>query len=532
MGLRSFVCAGLALVSSLCLTAHSANAATVIHRGNASEPDTLDPHLASGTWENNIIGDLFLGLTTDDINARPIPGVAESWTTSADGLTWTFKFRKGLVWSDGVPIKASDAAFGIRRVLDPKTAAKYASILYVVANAEEVNKGEKPIAELGLRAIDGLTLEIKLNQPAPFLPGLLTHYTSFPLPEHVISKHADDWTKPGIMVSSGPYTLAEWQPHDQIKLVKNPKFYDAANVAIDEVYFYPIEDERSALTRFRSGEIDGNFTNRGFPVDQIAWLKENMPGQAHIHPYLANEYVVMNMRRKPYDDPRIRRAIALAINREIYTEKVYRDGRVPAYAFVPPGIDNYTSGPSVDFVNWPMEKRKEEAKRLLAEAGYGPNNPLTFDYKHMTGFDPRRAAAAITAMWRDVGITAKPLPNEPKVHYNTIQEFDFDVAMAAWVGDYNDPQTFLYLLEGSAGPFNYGGYDNPVYNDLMSKAKQTLDLKQRAQIMAQAEQVALNDTAIAPLDFPAAKLLVGNHVKGYSDNIVIIHRTRWMRIKR
>jgi len=510
-----------------------AEAKMVFHRGNASEPDTLDPHLASGTWENNIIGDLFLGLTTEDAAARPIPGVAESWTTSADGLTWTFKLRKGMVWSDGVPIKASDVVFGFRRILDPKTAAKYASILYIVKNAEEVNTGKLPVEALGVRAIDAGTVEIQLAQPAPFLPGLLTHYTSFPLPEHVVVKHGKDWTKPGNMVSSGPYVLAEWSPHDKVKAVKNPRFYDAANVAIDEVYYYPIEDERIALTRFRAGEIDGNFTNRGFPVDQMEWLKANMPGQARITTYLANEYIVVNTRRKPYDDPRVRRALALAIDREIYADKVYRDGRIPAYNFVPPGIDNYVAKPpQVDFVAMPMAQRKAEAKRLLAEAGFGPDNPLRFDYKHMTGFDPRRAAAALTAMWREVGIIAKPLPNEPKVHYNTIQEFDFDVAYAAWVGDYNDPQTFLYLMEGNAGAFNYSGYNNLAYNALMAQAKQTLDLKARAEIMARAEQVAMNDLATIPLTFPTSKVLVGTHVKGYVDNIMNWHRTRFMRIER
>jgi oligopeptide transport system substrate-binding protein len=512
----------------------SADAKMVFQRGNAAEPDTLDPHLASSAWENHIIGDMFLGLTTDDPQGRPIPGIAENWTTSDDGLTWVFKIRKGMLWSDGVPIKASDAVYGLRRVLDPKLASKYASMMYLIHNAEDVNAGRKPLTELGVRAIDDRTVEIKLTQPAPFLPGLLTHYTSFPLPEHVVEKHGKQWTNPGIMVSSGPYMLAEWIANDYVKIVKNPKFYDAANVAIDEVYFYPTEDERAALTRFRAGELDANITNRGFPVDQIQWLKTNMPGQGRIHAYLANEYVVANTRRKPFDDPRIRRALSLALNREIYADKVYRDGRIPAYSFVPPGIDNYETNikPAIDFKSWPFEKRKEEAKRLLKEAGYGPDNPLKFDYNAMTGYDARRAAAATTTMWREIGIVTKPLPNEPKTHYNTIQEFDFDVAWAAWVGDYNDPQTFLYLMEGNSGAFNYSGYKNADYDGLMSQAKQTLDLKKRADILAQAEQKAMDDTATIPLTFTTTKNLVGPQVKGYVDNITNWHRTRFMRIER
>ncbi|MBL8643144.1 MAG: peptide ABC transporter substrate-binding protein [Rhodospirillaceae bacterium] len=511
-----------------------AEAKMVFHRGNAAEPDTLDPHLASSAWENHIIGDLFLGLTTEDAQAHPIPGIAESWTTSPDGLTWTFKLRKGMAWSDGVPIKASDAVFGLRRVMDPKTASKYASMLYIIDNAEDVNAGKKPLTALGVRALDDYTVELKLTQPAPFLPGLLTHYTSFPLPEHVVTKFGKEWTKPGNMVSSGAYMLAEWIANDYVKIVKNPKFYDAAKVAIDEVYFYPTEDERAALTRFRAGELDANITNRGFPVDQIPWLKANMPGQGRIHTYLANEYIVANTRRKPFDDPRVRRALSLALKREIYAEKVYRDGRVPAYSFVPPGIDNYESNfkPRMDFADWPEAKRIAEAKRLLAEAGFGPGNPLKFDFKAMTGYDARRAAAAITTMWREVGIDTKPLANEPKTHYNVIQAFDFDVAWAAWVGDYNDPQTFLYLMEGNAGAFNYAGYKNADYDALMSQAKQTLDLKKRADILAQAEQKGLNDTATIPLTFTTTKNLVGPQLKGYVDNISNWHRTRFMRIER
>jgi oligopeptide transport system substrate-binding protein len=511
-----------------------ADAKMVFHRGNAAEPDTLDPHIASSSWENHIIGELFLGLTTDGVDARPVPGVAESWSVSEDGLIWTFKLRKGMVWSDGVPVKASDVVFSLRRQVDPVTASKYASFLYLVENGEEVNSGKKKPEELAVRAVDPLTVEIKLVQPAPFLPGALTHYSWFPLPEHTITKYGKEWTNPGTMPSSGPYVLAEWTPNDKVRVVKNPKFYDAANVAIDEIYFYPTENEREALNRFRAGELDANITNRGFPSDQVGWLKENMPGQGRVYTYLATEYVAINMRRKPFDDVRIRRALMLGVDRDIFATKVWRDGRLPATSFVPPGIDNYdvSAVPKYDFSDWPKEKRIAEAKRLLQEAGFGPDNPLTFDYNNMTGYDARRAAAAITTMWREIGIATKPLPNEPKTHYNTIQEFNFDVTWAAWVGDYNDPQTFLYLLESNAGAFNYSGYANPEYDRLMSEAKNLQDLKARAAVMAKAEQIMLEDVAIIPLTYQVTKNLVATQVKGYVDNIVNWHRTRYMRIER
>ncbi len=513
---------------------HPAVAKMVFQRGNAAEPDTLDPALTSSAWESHIVGDLFLGLTTEDPQAHPIPAIAESWTVSPDGLTWTFKLRKGMVWSDGVPVKASDIAFSMRRLVDPKTASKYASMLYVVVNAEAINAGKMPADQLGVRVIDQSTYEMKLTQPSPFLAGLLMHSSCHVVPEHVVTKFGKEWTKPGNMVSNGAYVLTEWIPNSYVKAVKNPKFYDAANVAIDEVFYYPTENEKSALTSFRAGELDANITNRGFPSDQIGWLNTNMPGQGRVHTYLAVEYAVVNMRRKPYDDPRIRRALSLAINRDIFAKKVWRDGRVPAYSFVPPGIDNYEidQQPRLDFADWPAEKRIAEAKRLLAEAGYGPDRPLTFNYNNMTGYDARRAAAGITTMWREIGVVTKPLPNEPKTHYSTIQQADFDVTWAAWVGDYNDPQTFLYLLESNAGVFNYGGYKNPEYDRLMTEAKALIDLKKRAVILSQAEQLALNDGAVMPLTFQVTKNLVGTQVKGYVDNIVNWHRTRFMRIER
>jgi len=521
-----------ALIAAGLPHAQAAEAGKILRRGNGSEPDTLDPHQASGTWENNIIGDMFIGLTQDDAHARPIPGCAESWTISDDGLVWTFKLRRGLTWSDGAPLTANDFVYSWRRILDPKTAARYAFNLYVVKNAEEINGGKRPLDDLGVRALDETTLEVTLSQPAPFLPGLLRHYASFPVPEHVVSKHGRAWVQAGNMVSNGPYVLAEYVPNSYVKLIKNPRFQEAAAVTIQEVLFYPIEDERSALTRFRSGEIDMNITTSGFPIQQLDWLKENMPGQARVYPFLAIEYAFANMRRPPFDDFRLRRAISLAVDRELLMARVKKDGSAPASSFVPPVVDNYMKGPRLDFADWPMERRRAEAKRLLAEAGYGPSRPaLTFDLLYRTAYDRRRYYVAMSALLKDVGIVMRPFANESKVHYTRIQQDDYVVGEAGWVGDYNDPQTFLSLLESSAGPFNYPGYRNAEFDRLMGEAKVTLDLQRRAQMMAQAEQIALNDCAVIPLSFSTTKTLVSPRIAGYEDNAENIHRSRWISFK-
>lgn len=524
--------AGVILMAVLVTARASAAEPMVFHRGNLTEPDTLDPSQATTTIENNIVGDMFMGLTTEDVNSHVIPGMAESWTTSADGLQWTFKLRPGLKWSDGVPLKASDFVFGLRRLLDPKTAARYASLAYVIKNAEAVNTGKMPTDQLGVRAPDDLTVEITLDAPTPFLAGLMKHYIVYPIPEHVVRKLGDDWVKPGNMVSNGAYMLVEWKAHDHVKVAKNPHFFDAGNVRIDEVIYYPIDDENVALTRFRARDIDANLGTRGLPTQQLAWLEANMPGEARVVPMLSNAYMALNTRRPPFNDKRLRRAVSLCIDREVLAQKVVKDKRVAAYAFVPPGIANYHNTAKHDFSSWSMDQRRQEARRLLAEAGYSEKKPLTYEYLYNVSVDQRRATVAESAMLKDCGIIARPVANELKVHYSLMQQGDFTAGWGGWVGDYNDPQNFLYLLDSRSGPFNYGGYSNPEFDRLMDQAKITLDLDARAVLLGRAEQIALDDTAVVTLDYSTSKELLAPYVKGFADNIEDIHRTRWMWLER
>jgi oligopeptide transport system substrate-binding protein len=524
--------AALLLTGLALLGAPAPADAAVLRRGNQAEPSTLDFHLAGSSWENNIIGDLFVGLTTEDMGGEPIPGAAESWTTSPDGLVWTFKLRKDLVWSDGEPFRARDFVLGFQRLLDPKTAAQYASIQYVVKNAEAVNAGKLPVSEIGIRAPDDRTVEITLESPTPYLLGLLTHYTAYPIPAHIYEKFGNDWVKPGNMVSNGPYKLVEWKPHEAIRAVKNPLFYDAANVAIDEVIYYPTDDQVAALNRFRAGELDVNLGTRGFPIAQYPWLKTNMPGVARITPMLGSEYIVLNMRRAPFNDLRVRKAFSLCLDRRVLTDNVSRDGQIPAYSFVPPGIDNYKNDAKLSYADAPMEARRTEAKKLLAEAGYGEGKPLTFEYLYMISIDSRRSVVAQAAMLKDCNMIARLIGNEPKVHYDSVRAFDFVAAQARWGADYNDPQTFLFLLETRAGAYNYGGYSSTTYDGLMNESRTTRDLAARAEVLRRAEQTALDDHAIVPVSFFSSKSLVAPYIKGYADNVADVNRTRWMRIEK
>ncbi len=518
-------------LTALPLTAGAAEP-VILHRGNMSEPGTLDPHIAGASWENAIIGDLFVGLTTESIDAKPIAGVAESWTVSPDGLVWTFKLRPGLAWSDGAPFRAQDFVFSFQRLLDPKTAAQYASIQYPIKNAEAVNNGKLPVSEVGVRALDELTLEISLESPTPYLPGLLTHYTAFPIPEHTFRKYGEAWKIPGNMVSNGAYKLVEWKAQELVRVVKNPLFYDAKNVAIDEVYYYPTDDQASALNRFRAGELDVNLGTKGFAIGQYPWLQENMPGAAHIAPMLGIEYIALNMRRPPFSDQRLRRAVSLCLERAVITDKVLRDHQLPAFAFVPPGIDNYHNTAQLDFAAWPKDRRQAEARRLLADAGYGPGNPFTFEYMYMISIDSRRSVVAQAAMLKECGMVMRLVGNEPKIHYDALRAKNFTAAQARWGADFNDPQTFLYLLDSRSGVYNYVGYKSAAFDKLVDEGRNTLDLEKRAGILAEAEQTALNDGSVVPLSFFTYKSLVATYVKGYADNAVDINRTRWMRIER
>jgi len=497
--------------------------AQTLHRGIGGEPGTLDPNHVSGNWEDMVVGDLFMGLVTEGSDGNNIPGAAESWSVSEDGKTYTFKLRKDSKWSDGQPVTAADFVYGLRRILDPATAAKYAYLLYPIENAEALNKATmKGMDNLGVKAVDDFTLEMTLKAPTPYFIDQLNHYTSFPLPKHVVEKHGTAWVKPGNMVSNGAYKLVEWLPQTHIKAVKNEHFYDAGNVAIDTVQYYPTEDRPAALKRFRAGELDLNYE---FPIDQFKWLKENMADQAIVAPQLGTYYYPINNRDEKFKDVRVRKALSMAINREIITEKVLKTGEVPAYSFVPPGVGNYQIQ-EADFKAQSYKDRLKEARSLMEAAGYSKDKPLTFQLRYNTHDAHKKVAVAVASMWKQIHVKAELFNSEVAVHYADLKEGDFEVARAGWLGDYPDAQNFLSLLE--ATPNNYGGYRNDQFQQLMDKAAVTLDKQERLNLMQQAERIAMDEYATIPIYYYVSTNLVAKHVKGWQPNVVDIHRTRWM----
>lgn len=498
----------------------------VMHRGNSLEPLTLDPHKASGTWENNIIGDMFIGLFTEDADANPIPGMAESWTVSDDGLVWTFTLRDS-VWSDGVPVTADDFVYGFQRILDPATLAQYASLLYPIENAQEVNIGAMTPDNVGVTAIDDHTLEIRLEYPAPYLPGLLTHYTTFPVPRHIVEEQGDQWIQPRNIVVNGPYTLEQWSTNNFVHLVRNENFYDNDNVCLDEIYYYPTIDTAAAARRVRNNELDAN---NEFPGQHIDSLREEMPDYVRVNPYMGTVYYAINTTQEQFQDPRVRNALGMAIDRDFLADEIYRAGQLPAYSLVPPGVANYAGGVRAEWADIPIDQRRENARQLLMDAGYGPDNPFEFEYTYRNSSDNPRIAPVVQQDWESIAdwVNVSVTQIEGQIHYENLRAGDFQVGDGGWIADFNDAYNFLYLGETQSIPMNYSRYSNPAYDSLIAAANRELDMEVRASMLAEAEQMLIDDMPIIPIVFYVNKALVNPRVTGWNDNVLHLHRSRYL----
>ena len=511
------------------MLAGPAGAAKYLNRGNGAEPKGMDPHQASGDPENHILGDMFLGLFTEDAAGKPVLGAAEKYETSKDGLIWTFKLRDHK-WSDGKPVTSADFVFAYRRILDPAIASEYANILFPIKNAEQVSRGTLKPDQLGVSAPDAKTFVITLEHPAAYLPEMLTHYTTYPVPKHVIEKAGKDWTKPGTMVSNGAYKLAARRPYDRIKLVKNPFFIDAANVKIDEVSFFPTSDEAAALKRFRAGELD---TVERWPLAENKWLSANLPKETRKYPGLRVQYTVFNMRSGPLADRRVRLALGEAIDRVAVQRDVYFGSYgVEALSVVPPGTANVDLSPKVPWAGKTMEQRRTEAKQLLAAAGFGPGKPLKLTYNFLNRPDTRRYAIALQAMWKMIGVQVELQAKDFAIHYDLLKTGGFQIAEAGWIFDYNDAQSVLFLFESSNVGLNYPGYKNLAYDALMKKAENEKDAVARGKLLGQATALLLNDVAVAPSCYQFIRPLVKTQIVNWVSNPRGINRTRWLDVNR
>jgi len=497
--------------------------------GNGSEPNSLDPHKMQGTWESRIAMDVLVGLTQNDAAGNAVPGMAERWDTSADGLTWTFYLRAAK-WSDGVPVTADDFVFAMRRILDPKTAAEYASLLYFIKGAQPLNEGKAPLTSLGVRAVTPRILEIRLEHPAPYLLELAKHQTMSPVPKHVVERWGDDWSRPEHYVSNGPYQIVSWRLGDKVVVERNPHYWNKEAVCFDRVSFYPTDDRVAAERQVRRGELD---MSSPIPPNRIPFLKKDtvMRDYVHTNTYVGVSYLPINSALPKFRDPRVRRALSMAIDREFLVKGVMFDtGRPMAYNLVPPGVANYVSPPNPVWANWTLEKRQAEARRLLAEAGYGPNNPLKVEVKHRA-VEAGAVLSSVQNDWAQVGVEASLIGAETQIAYQAYRMRDFEIGDAGWIADYNDAMSFLYLFDSATGAMNYGEYKNPAFDALLANANAEPDVAKRAEYLKQAEVIMIDDAPVIPLYFEMNSNLVSPRVTGFVDNITDNHPTLFMCFK-
>jgi oligopeptide transport system substrate-binding protein len=497
--------------------------------GNETEPLTLDPQTSNLNTEQRIIGDLMMGLTTEAPDATPQPGMATSWSTSPDGLTWTFHLRDAK-WSDGTPVTADDFVYAYRRILDPHTASIYAYLVTILKNGRQVNEGKAPPEAVGAKALDARTLQLTLEHPAPYLPQLVMTQSFYPVPKHVVERLGDRWVSPGNYVSNGAYKLVAWKLGDYVQVARNPLFFDAAHVCVDRIDYYPTADVVSAERRVQRGELD---INTSFQSNRLQHIQAVMPGYTRTHLTLATFYLSFNTRDvKPLKDIRVRRALSEAIDRDFITAKLQRAGQQPAYSFVPPGVANYAYGAKLRWAAEPLPQRQIEAKGLLAQAGFGPGHPLKLEIKAANATETLLLMEAIQADWRDIGVEATIVQNEGQIAFAAYRNRDFQVGATGWYADFDDPITFLGLLKSDTGAQNYGDYRNPAYDALLAQSDQEPDAARRAAILSRAEQLMLDDEGMAPIDFVVSRSLVNPKVTGWVDNPLNFHRARWLCVRR
>jgi oligopeptide transport system substrate-binding protein len=512
--------------SQFCSTAASAAAPKVLHRGTSNEPRTMDPQHVQGNAGAAMMYDLFEGLLSYDTAGNIIPGIAESWSVSDDGLTYTFKLRPGVKFSDGHPITAEDFVYSFRRAVDPATAARAARIFFPIKNAQAITRGEAKPETLGARAVDPRTVEVVLMQPTPYFPELMASFSAAAVPRHVIEPNGDKWTTPGTIVTSGAYVLQEWINNTHVKLVRNPNYYDAANVRIDEVVFYPIERPSTALTRFRAGEIDVAFN---IPTDRLEWAKQNMAKELRSGTVSGIYYLLVNNSRETLGDVRVRKALSISLDRDQIVA-LLEPGNKPAYNLVPPSLPNYGENP-MPFAKTSTKERIAEAKELLKQAGYGPGGKvLKLNLKTGGQENNRRVTVAVQAMWKEIGVQAEIENVGARSIVADSQAGNYDVMRYTYYAAFQDAVSFLKLLESRAN-INFSSYSNPKFDELLANADKLRDPNERVQALRAAERVAMEDYPVIPVYFYYRYYLVSQRVKGWVENPRGEHLARYLDIE-
>ena len=495
---------------------------TTLTIGNSGEPKALDPHIVTGVLEERILSALFEGLVNFDFETmQPIPGVAESWEVSEDGTVYTFHLREDARWSIGDPVTAGDFAYSWRRILSPDLAAEYSYMLYPIVNAEAFNLGKlTDFSDVGVRVLDELTLEVTLNASTPYFMALQIHFTFFPVHRGTIEAHGETtergtaWTRPGNLVSNGPYTLSAWTPNKEIVVEKSTEYWDRAVVGLERIVFRPIQNPDVEERAFRAGELQLTFS---VPLTKIPKYQRDNPELIRIDPYIATEFIRFNTTRKPFDDPRVRKALSMAIDRETIVARVLKGGQTPAVSFVPPGTGGYTyqSGATTALEVF----APDEARRLLAEAGY-PNGAgfPEVTLLHDTNDNVRIYCETLQNMWKkELNISVQLQNQDGKTWLSNMISLNYDLARSFWLADYPDASNFLEMFFATSGN-NRTGFSDPAYEALLRRAAGQSDPVERNETFRKAEAILLDAAPIAPVYYQTRPFLISPRLQGLQPN--------------
>jgi len=490
----------------------SSSSNQTINYAPGDEPQTLDPAKATGLPDATIINAAFEGLTRYDKSGNPSPGIATSWDISPDKLTYTFHLRSDAKWSNGDPVTAQNFVDGWLRALDPATASEYAYQLYYIKGAEAYNEKKGDASGVAVKAVDDHTLQVQLTAPAPQFLGLTSFQTLMPIDGQVVKAHADWAASATNYVGDGPFKMVSWVPHQEIKMVKNPYYWDAANVKLDNLNFITVEDDNTQYTMFKNGQLNFEYN---VPLAQVAQLKAGNNPDFKIMPEAATYFYRFNVTKKPLNDPRVRQALALAINREQIVTDVTKAQQTPAFAFVPPGFNDANGS---DFRQNGGDYFKEDvaqAQKLLAEAGYpGGKGFPALSILYNSGANHQEVAEAIQAMWqKNLNINVTLHNEEWQAYLNDMSKLNYDVARAGWMPDYMYPMTFMDMFVTGGGN-NETGWSNPDYDALIQKAK-TSDAGTPAAFadMHQAEKILMTQMPITPIYFYTQPVLIKPELK-------------------
>ncbi|MGB5446652.1 MAG: ABC transporter substrate-binding protein [Psychromonas sp.] len=484
----------------------------VLVRGNDAEAATLDPLQAEGMPEIHILRDLFEGLVIQDENGQVIPGVAQSWDNK-DNQLYTFYLRKDAKWSNGDSVTAQDFLFSLQRAVDPEFASPNAWFLKQtqIKNAEAIIAGEKPLSSLGVKVLDDHTLQFELEKPVPYFLAMTAHTVMMPLPQKVVEKFPQTWTKQAHIVSNGAFKLKRWILNERLEMLRNPEYWNNKQTLLNQVTYIPFESQIAAMNRYKTGEVD---ITSDVPAQLVDKLKKEQPDAYRVTPSLCTYYYAFNTQHKPFDDARVRKAVSYLIQRDVITDGITQVGNLPAYTFAHQATANFTAT-QPEYSKWTQAQRDAQAIKLLKEAGYDQNNPITATLLYNTSESHKAIAVAIAAMLKQKTGGKIILENQEwKSYLDARKAGQFDIMRASWCGDYNEASTFLSLFT-TDNQSNYAFYKNSDYDEVMAKAQIATDEKKRNEYYDQAEKILAEDMPIAPIYYYMQARLVNPAVGGY-----------------